>query len=125
VVASRIARAEAVHPRQHLHDLFMQAPTNVAILHGPDLRFELANPPCLQTASRSNVLGKTVREVLPEAKQEPFMQLLEQVYTTGTPFIGKEVWVQMRAQGEGTLKEGPFNFVCQPTRALHGQWTAS
>jgi K+-sensing histidine kinase KdpD len=123
VVASRIARAraEAVQARERLHDLFMQAPANIAILHGPNLRFELANPPYLQTASRSHVLGKTVREVFPEQEQEPFMQLLEQVYATGTPFIGTEVRAQMRADGEGSLTEGFFNFVCQPTRAPHGQ----
>jgi K+-sensing histidine kinase KdpD len=123
VVASRIegARAEAVRARERLHDLFMQAPANIAILHGPDLRFELANPSYLQTAHRSAVLGKTVREVFPEAEQEPFMQMLEQVYATGTPFMGTEVWAQMRAQGNGTLTEGFFNFVCQPTRAPNGQ----
>jgi signal transduction histidine kinase len=123
LVASRIqqARAEAVNAWQRLHDLFMQAPANIVIFRGPHHRFELANSPYLKTAGRSDVLGKTAREVFPEAEQQKFMHLLDHVYATGVPFAGNEVWAQMRSPEDGTMKEGYFNFVCQPTRAPNGE----
>jgi K+-sensing histidine kinase KdpD len=121
LIASRIERAreQAVLAWQRLHDLFMQAPANIAVLRGPQHRFELANPTYLRTAGRANVLGKSVREVFAEAEQEPFMQMMDQVYTTGIPFVGNEVWAQMRT-ADG-LKEGYFTFVCQPTHASNGE----
>ncbi len=120
IIASRVerARAQAVLAWQRLHDLFMQAPANIAVFRGPQHRFELANPPYLRTAGRSDVIGKPVREVFPEAEQEPFMQLMDEVYRTGVPFVGKEVWSQM--QTLDGLTEGYFNFVCQPTYDSHG-----
>ena len=123
LVASRTrqARAEALNAWQRLHDLFMQAPANIAILRGPHHYFELANAPYLKTSGRSDVLGKTVHEVFPEAEQQPFMQLLDQVYATGEPYAGNEQWVRMRSPEGGTLKEGYFNFVCQPTHAPGGE----
>ena len=123
LVASRMrqARAQAVNAWQRLHDLFMQAPANIAILRGPHHRFELANSPYLKASGRSDVLGKMAREVFPEAEQQQFMQLLDRVYVTGVPFVGNEQWARMRSPEEGTLKEGYFNFVCQPTRVPGGE----
>ena len=120
IIASRVerARAQSVLAWQRLDDLFMQAPANIAVFRGPQHRFELANPPYLRTARRSDVIGKPVREVFPEAEQEPFMQLMDEVYRTGVPFVGKEVWSQM--QTLDGLTEGYFNFVCQPTYDSHG-----
>jgi signal transduction histidine kinase len=115
------ARAEVVNAWQRLHDLFMQAPANIAILRGPHLRFELANPPYLKTSDRSDVLGKAVREVFPEEERQQFMHQLDQVYATGVPFAGKEVWAQLQSPEDGTLKEGYFNYVFQPTRDLQGK----
>jgi PAS domain S-box-containing protein len=121
IIASHVerARAQALLAWQRLHDLFMQAPANIVVLRGPQHRFELANPVYLRTAGRSDVIGKPVREVFPEEEQEPFMLLMDQVYTTGIPFVGKEVRAQMRT-ADG-LQEGYFNFVCQPTRASNGE----
>ena len=123
LLASRMrqARSEAVIAWRRLHDLFMQAPANIAILRGPQHRFELANAPYLKTSGRSDVLGKPVREVFHEAEQEPFMQLLDQVYATGVSYTGFEQLGQMRSPEDGTLMEGYFNFVFQPTRAPGGE----
>lgn len=118
---TRQARTEAVNAWQRLHDLFMQAPANIAVLHGPQHRFELANAPYLKAVGRSDVLGKAVREVFPEAEQRRFMQLLDRAYATGEAYAGNEQWARMRPPEGGRLKEGYFNFVLQPTRTPDGE----
>lgn len=121
-VASRLqhARQEALTASRRLHDLFMLAPAGIAIFHGPEHRFDLANPLFLQVADRTSALGKPVREVMLGEEQQAFIHMLDQVYTTGTLFFANEVWMQMQAPPGGTLREGCFNIVCQPFRAPGG-----
>ncbi|MGF1973927.1 hypothetical protein, partial [Staphylococcus aureus] len=52
--------------RQLLHDFFMQAPAAHCILRGPSHVFELANSAYRELIGERDILGKTVREALPE-----------------------------------------------------------
>ncbi len=110
------ARAEAEEARALLHDLFMQAPANIAILRGPEHRFELANPLFLQTVGKtdSQLQGKRFQEALPDIASQGYGAILEEVYTTGNPFVGMEMSVQLEDKGDGVLGERLFNFVYQP-----------
>src|SRR6185503_18197315 len=56
------------------------------------------------------------REALPELAGQPFFTLLDQVYTSGEPVSVNEASVRLDRRGDGTLVEGFFNVVCQPTR---------
>lgn len=118
----RAARAEAEEARAHLHDLFMQAPANIAILRGPNYRIELANPPFLQTIGKAGISlqGKYFRDALPYIASQGFRAILDKVYTTGVPFVGIEMPVQLDRRGDGVLEEGLFNFVYQPFRNADG-----
>src|SRR5258708_19139244 len=46
---------------------------------------------------------------------------MDEVYMTGTPFVGTEfpVWIDRR--GDGALEEAYFNFVYQPLRTAQGE----
>src|SRR5680860_610795 len=52
--------------RQRFNDLYLQAPSCMGILKGPNHVYEMANPTYLQLINKKNIIGKTVREVLPE-----------------------------------------------------------
>jgi PAS domain S-box-containing protein len=117
LLSEQKAHLEAEAARAHLHDLFMQAPANIAILRGPECRFELVNPPFLQTiggASEEDVLGKPIWQVMPYVAEQGYRAIIDKVYATGQPFKGTEMSVQLDRRGEGTLEEGLFNFVYQP-----------
>src|SRR5262249_2901461 len=86
VVRSTSQDAEAARAR--LDDLLMQAPAAMSILRGPGHRYEFANPLVQPNRNRAEILGKTVREVLPEVVEQGVVAILDEVYTTGTPFIG-------------------------------------
>src|SRR6185312_4589890 len=114
------ARREAELQKQHLHALFMQAPTPIVILHGPNHVIELANPQTCQVWGRNerDVVGKPLLEAVPSVR--PFKELLDAVLRTGVPHVGKETPAQFDRRGDGTLDTVYFNFVYAPLRGVDG-----
>lgn len=111
--------------RQHLYDLFEQAPAVIVVLRGPDHVFELANPLALRfLGAYRPILGKPAREVLPELASLGFFEVLDAVYQTGQPFQANETLVQFDRAGDGNVVEAYFNLACQPsytvTNAIDG-----
>jgi PAS domain S-box-containing protein len=115
------ARAEAEATRARLYEFFMQAPAMMTILRGPEHRFEFANPRVLPHRDRADILGKTSREVRPELVEQGVLAILDEVYTTGTPFVGTEFPARVDRRGDGVLEEAYFNFVYQPLRTAQGE----
>lgn len=110
--AEKRVRAE----RQRLHDLFMQAPAVIAVFRGPKHIFELANPLYMQViGTHRDIIGKPIREALPELAGQGFFELLDSVYQTEKPVLGNETPVLLDQKGEGILEEEYFNFVYQPS----------
>jgi PAS domain S-box-containing protein len=118
LVQEQAARAEAESMRVQLNRLFEQAPAHVAVTYGPDHVFELANPRYLELVGGRHVVGKPVREALPEVVAQGFIELLDHVYQSGQAWIGNEVAVSIDLP-EGTRK-GFFNFVYQPLLGGNG-----
>jgi PAS domain S-box-containing protein len=100
--------------RSRLASIFVQAPAFIATLRGPEHVFELANPQYDQLVGHREILGKPVREALPEIEGQGFFELLDQVYATGQPFVGNEVLVLLRREKGGPLERRYLNFVYQP-----------
>jgi signal transduction histidine kinase len=105
--AARQATAEAA--AQHLNRVFAQAPVVIAVLAGPEHRFELVNEKGYETIGRS-LLGRTVAEALPEMAAQGFVKLLDMVFEKNEPFVGNEIFARLSDEGDG----GYFNFVFQP-----------
>jgi signal transduction histidine kinase/FixJ family two-component response regulator len=68
------ARREAELQKEHLRALFMQAPTPIVMLRGPDHIVELANPLTCKVWGRSEaeVIDKPLLDALPELHNQPF-----------------------------------------------------
>jgi PAS domain S-box-containing protein len=108
--------------RKRLHDLFMQAPAMIAILRGPQHLFELANPLYMQAVGAGReIIGKSVREALPEIRGQGVLELLDAVYRTGEPYFGDETPVHLDRKGTGHLEEAFFNFVYLPDKDAAGE----
>ena len=100
--------------RARLASIFVQAPAFIATLRGPEHVFELANPQYDQLVGHREILGKPVREALPEIEGQGFFELLDEVYTSGQPFVGNGISVLLRRGAEGPLEQRYLNFVYQP-----------
>jgi PAS domain S-box-containing protein len=114
------ARAEAEAARTRLHDLFMQAPATMMILRGPEHRLEFANPLVHQPRGLADLVGRTFGEVWPELVEQGALAILDQVYTTGTPFIGTEFPSRVDRRRDGAMEEVFYNVVCQPLCMMQG-----
>ncbi|WP_141653060.1 PAS domain-containing protein [Phenylobacterium immobile] len=63
-----------------------QMPGFVAVLAGPDHRFEYVNDAYLALTGDRDLIGRPVREVFPELEGQGYFDLLDQVFQTGQPF---------------------------------------
>jgi signal transduction histidine kinase len=106
-----------------LQRLFQHAPGIIAVLRGPDHVFDIANDGYCRFIGRDDSIGKTVREALPELQGQGFYALLDQVYTTGKPYIGNELPIMLQREPNGVLEERFVSFIYQPTFDHRGEIT--
>ena len=120
VVSETTARIQAerqlLAERGRLAEIFERAPAVIATLRGPDHVFETTNPLYRQLIGQRDVIGKPVREALPEVVEQGFIGLLDGVYTTGEPFIGMEVPILLQDTPQGEPHQHFLNFIYQPVR---------
>ncbi len=108
---------------ERLRQLFEQSPSFMAILRGSDHRFEQVNPGYMQLIGHRDVLGKTVREALPEIEGQGFYELLDQVYATGQVFTGRSAPVDLQRSPGAQVESRFVDFVYQPIRNPDGRIT--
>ncbi|MCR5886623.1 PAS domain-containing protein [Hymenobacter sp. J193] len=114
------ARADAEAQRNRLHNLFMEAPALIAIFQGPEHTFSLVNPRYQQLVGPRAILGKPVREAMPELVGQPVFDLLDHVYRTGETFYATEMLVQLDHTNSGELGKNYYNFIYQPSHSSTG-----
>ena len=106
--------------RMRLAEAFSQAPSFLAILRGPEHVFESMNERYRELIGERDVVGKTVREALPEIEGQGFFEILDRVYATGEPFVGNAMRLFVRRRKGGPLEEAFLDFVYQPMRDPEG-----
>lgn len=106
-----------------LRDLFDQAPGFIALLRGPDHVFALANAAYQRLVGARDLLGRPVREALPETAAQGFLELLDQVYASGEAYVGRAVKVRLARTPGAALEDRYVDFVYQPTRDAEGKIT--
>src|SRR5581483_2784742 len=94
-------------PRSTLYSLFTQAPAIIAVLRGRDLVFDLVNPAYQQLFPGRSLVGRPVREALPELEGQGSLQRLERVFQTGQPYTSRETRLMLD-------RETFFNVTYQP-----------
>ncbi|SHE88695.1 hybrid sensor histidine kinase/response regulator [Flavisolibacter ginsengisoli] len=107
--------------RQRFLDLYLQAPSCMGILKGSDYVYEMANPLYLQLIDKKDIIGKTVKEVLPELADQGIFELLDSVYQTGKTFFANEMLIKFDFYGTGELVDRYLNFIYQAHRNGEGQ----
>lgn len=116
----RAARAEAEQERSRLFNVFEQAPAIITLSLGPEHRYVLANPQARRLFNRE-VVGKPIRQALPELEGQGYFENLDRVYANGEIYQGWESPAWMDRHGDGALEESFFNFIYQPWRDGSGR----
>lgn len=100
-----------------------QATDIIGIFKGENLVIEVANDALLKLWQvGSEVFNKPIEEILPEIKDQGFMELMRQVIRTGEPYHGYEIPAHFDRSG-GEVETLYFNFRFQPYREMNGSVT--
>ncbi|WGM30764.1 HWE histidine kinase domain-containing protein [Brevundimonas sp. NIBR11] len=102
--------------RNRLVEMFMSAPGFVAILSGPDHVFQMHNEAYARIIGRSDVVGLSIREALPDLAGQGYYELLDSVFATGEPYEGKGALVTFRPEGSNQEISRNVDFIYQPIR---------
>ncbi len=123
LASEQAARAEAELERRRLRELFRQSPAAIALVRGPEHRFEFVNPLFERLMGRraENLLGKPARVAFPELEGEGYFEVLDQVYRSGETIVGEEYPARLDRRGDGVLEEACFSCVFQPLRSSRGE----
>jgi signal transduction histidine kinase len=109
----RLVRALQVE-RSRLAYVFQRAPAFLAVLRGPEHVFELVNDAYYQLVGSRDLVGRPVREALPEVREQGFVELLDRVLTGGAPYVGREVSVDLARTPGAPPEERFVDFVYLP-----------
>jgi PAS domain S-box-containing protein len=108
------------YERQRFSELFLKAPSAVAVLNGPGHIFEMANPLYHELVGKPDIIGKRVLDALPEVVDQGFIELLDTVYSTGQTFHAKEMLAKLYKKGSVELVDKYLNFIYEPNKNSEG-----
>lgn len=97
-------------------DVFQKAPAFMCTLNGPEHIFENVNDNYFLVIGGRDLIGKTVREAIPEVVRQGYVKILDDVYRTGIPFIGKDLRIELQRQAEGPPEARVLDFVYLPLK---------
>ncbi len=102
--------------RATLRSIILQTPAPLALLVGPEHRFELVNPAYRRISGGGrDVTGLTPPEAFPELAGSGIYELFDRVYETGEPWDGPETLVRYDRDGTG-VQDTWFNLRFEPVR---------
>lgn len=106
--------------KKRFQGLYEQAPIAMCILKGPNHIYELGNPPYLKLIAKVDIIGKSVKEVLPELESQGIFELLDHVYQSGETFSANEMLFQFDYNSTGQLHDAYIDLVYQAHRDSEG-----
>ena len=116
-----LAQQKLIAREEWLQSLFDQAPGFAAILRGPDHRFAMVNQAYNDLSGRRSLVGMTIAQAFPEAMAQGFGVLLDEVYASGQPYVGRGVPVTV-SQGAGNAARNIIvDFMYQPLHDAQGR----
>ena len=107
-----------------LQQMFDHAPSFMALLKGPEHIFDIMNAAFMRLFPRYDVLGKSVRQAIPQFERQGLVKLLDQVYLSGKPFLAYEMPVYLQETLDGPGNQRYLDFVLQPIRNADGHVSA-
>ena len=112
MLKAKLRSVEEMHARR-LARIFEHAPVGVALLRGPEHIFEFANRAYMEMVGDRQVIDKPVRAALPELEGQGLYELLDGVFATAVPYIGRSLRLLIDRGGPEPV-ETFFDFVYQP-----------
>src|SRR5450830_230457 len=106
---------------QQLQEMFDQTPSFIAYLREPEHILTVANAAYLRLAGRGDIRGMTISAAIPEAANQGFIALLDEVYRSGEAFVASAMPISLPSEPGGAHRERFLDFVYQPIRNGAGE----
>jgi PAS domain S-box-containing protein len=106
--------------RLRFEQLFAEAPTFMAVLAGPEHRFEFVNPGYARLVGNRSVVGRTLAEALPHVVPQGYLEILDQVYAGGRAYTASGARYTAD-EADGSTTERFVDFVYQPMKDAAGK----
>lgn len=116
-----VQRKKAEADRDKLREMFEEAPSPKCMMEGPELRYVIANKAYREVVGQENIIGKRVDEVVPEVEEQGYIDLLQRVYETGEPYIGRGEPISIDKDNKGSKQEYIFNLLFAPLFDENGE----
>ncbi len=114
-----IAKRKRQESELKIRAIVEQSPVAIAFLSGKDMVIEVGNERIFELWGKGTAItGMPIAEALPEVKDQGFIDLLENVYTTGETFYGYDYPAKLMHSGE--LKDFYFDFTYSALRDEEG-----
>jgi PAS domain S-box-containing protein len=115
----KISRAR-IAAENNLRNVIRQSPVAMTILKGEHFIIEMANEKALELWGKPHkaVINRPTLEAFPELVGQGFFKILNDIYTTGQPFIAQEMPVMLERNGKPELLY--INFTYEPLRNVEG-----
>lgn len=111
-----IARREVLAERARFKEMFQQAPSFMAMLRGPEHRFEWINPAYQTLIGAREIVGRPIAEALPDAVEQGFGTILDEVFQSGEAQTRTGARYAIQAEAGAEPLERFLDFVYQPVR---------
>ena len=97
-----------------MRELIASLPAAVAYLSGPDLVIDFANEACFELVGDRDLIGRPLREALPELGEQGEIEILIRILETGQPVHGSEARVRIHRLEEAEQRY--VDYAYQPVR---------
>lgn len=105
---------------EHLRTLIEQAPVATALFVGKDMVIDIPNEAMLKVWGKGrSVIGKPLREALPELEGQPFLGILDRIYKTGEAH--SEQGARADLVVDGRLQTFYYDYTYKPLKDSRGE----
>jgi PAS domain S-box-containing protein len=113
-MTEKIAWEKNLHTHQgRFEKMFYEAPVSMCVLKGKEHVFISANDQYYKLTGRTNIIGRTVRDVFPEVAGQGYFDWLDKAYQTGETSSSAETPLKLTLP-DGEVKRAYLNFMYQP-----------
>lgn len=109
-----ISRRQKELEHGRLRNVLEHALGAVAVMTGPDHRFVFANNEYQMLIGHRDIVGKPIAQALPETTGQNFKALMDKVYSTGMPHVGKGLSVDLQRVPNAPLENRLLDFLYHP-----------
>jgi signal transduction histidine kinase/ActR/RegA family two-component response regulator len=109
--------------RDRLAQMFEQAPSFMALLSGPEHKFDLANQAYLRLIGHRDIVGRKLADALPDAVEQGYLSLLDDVFRSGEAYRSVGAKYAVQPTPGGPVNERFVDFIYQPLKNENGEVT--